>query len=120
MTFLLPLGYEGNPGVSCTQPTRLGSVLRRAAALAIDSAPVYDHRSRWIYHPNNWDDIDQWFQKNLTYETDEMFQAYIQGHLWLTPRCRDSPDGTNEPYGLGRPAGQSRWYAERLGDGRPA
>ena len=30
-----------------------------------------------LIHPNNWDDIDQWFRTNLTYETDEMFQPYI-------------------------------------------
>ena len=34
-----------------------------------------------LIHPNNWNDIDQWFRTNLTYETDEMFQPYIQGHL---------------------------------------
>ena len=59
-----------------------GSVLHRAAALG--DLPVHRHMATaftGLIHPNNWNDIDQWFRTNLTYETDEMFQPYIQGHL---------------------------------------
>lgn len=120
MSFPVPAWFRGNPSVSCTQPTSLEVFCTAPQPGRSTRTSVYDHRFHQVIHPNKWDDIDQWFRKNLTYETDEMFQPYIQGHLWLTPRCRDSPDGSYEPYGLGRSAGLTRWYAARLGFGRPA
>lgn len=80
MTFPVPARLRGNP--SPMHPADVpGSVLQRRSPGRSTCTSVYDHRFHQVIHPNKWDDIDQWFRKNLTYETDEMFQPYIQGHL---------------------------------------
>lgn len=82
MTFPVPAWSRGNPSVSCTQPTSLEVFCAAPQPWAIDLyiGTMTTAFTRLI-HPNNWNDIDQWFRMNLTYETDEMFQPYIQGHL---------------------------------------
>ena len=81
MTFPVPAWLRGNPSVPCTQPTSLEVFCTAPQPGRSTCTSVYDHRFHQVIHPNKWDDIDQWFRKNLTYETDEMFQPYIQGHL---------------------------------------
>jgi hypothetical protein len=81
MTFLLPHGYEGTRTPHAPKPTSPEEFCIAPQPWAIDCASVYDYRCNRACHPNGWDDIAQWFRTNLTYETDEMFQPYIQGHL---------------------------------------
>jgi len=77
MTFPVPLGHEGTRASHALsrRPWKCSAPRRSPGRSTCTS--VYDRRFHRVDHPNNWDDIAQWFRKNLTYEADEMFQPYI-------------------------------------------
>jgi hypothetical protein len=81
MTLPVPACYVATPSVPCTQPTSLEVFRIAPQPWAVDLYIGIRPPLHRISHPNNWNDIDQWFRVNLTYEADEMFQSYIQGHL---------------------------------------